>query len=281
MGNDITKCHPRLQKLAGELVKLCEKKGCPIGIGECFRTVQEQNRLYAQGRTKPGPVVTNAPGSTYRSMHQWGIAFDIYRKDGKGAYNEADRYFQRVGAIGKSIGLEWGGDWKTIVDQPHFQLPDWGSTSKQLRERYGDVYTFRKTWKKETNVTPDSKKNEKQSVLVKNLQKESLQKEWIMALQQELNSQGYPVGKIDGIAGNQTLTSCPTVRKGARGELTRWIQKRLLLYFQIWKGNSRADGIFGDDTEKNVKAFQKIKHLAEDGIVGIETWRALLQSTGK
>ena len=100
MGRDLTKCHPHLQKLAKELVTVCEKQGCPIGIGECFRTVQEQNRLYDQGRTKPGPVVTNAPGSTYRSMHQWGVAFDVYRKDGKGAYNESGNYFQRVGAIG-------------------------------------------------------------------------------------------------------------------------------------------------------------------------------------
>lgn len=106
MGRDLTKCHPHLQKLAKELVTVCEKQGCPIGIGECFRTVQEQNRLYDQGRTKPGPVVTNAPGSTYRSMHQWGVAFDVYRKDGKGAYNESGNYFQRVGAIGKSLGLE-------------------------------------------------------------------------------------------------------------------------------------------------------------------------------
>ena len=145
MGRDLTKCHPHLQKLAKELVTACEKQGCPIGIGECFRTVQEQNRLYDQGRTKPGPVVTNAPGSTYRSMHQWGVAFDVYRKDGKGAYNESGNYFQRVGAIGKSLGLEWGGDWKSIVDKLHFQLPDWGSTSERLRKEYGNIYAFQAT----------------------------------------------------------------------------------------------------------------------------------------
>ena len=54
MGRDLTKCHPHLQKLAKELVTVCEKQGCPIGIGECFRTVQEQNRLYDQGMTEPG-----------------------------------------------------------------------------------------------------------------------------------------------------------------------------------------------------------------------------------
>ena len=152
MGRDLTKCHPHLQKLAKELVIVCEKQGCPIGIGECFRTVQEQNRLYDQGRTKPGPVVTNAPGSTYRSMHQWGVAFDVYRKDGKGAYNESGNYFQRVGAIGKSLGLEWGGDWKSIVDKLHFQLPDWGSTSERLRKEYGNIYAFQATWPESGSV---------------------------------------------------------------------------------------------------------------------------------
>ena len=41
-------------------------------------------------------------------------------------YYDKDGFFSKVGAIGKSIGLEWGGDWKTPVDKPHFQLPDWG-----------------------------------------------------------------------------------------------------------------------------------------------------------
>ena len=79
-------------------------------------------------------------------MHQWGVAFDVYRKDVKGAYNESGNYFQRVGAIGKSLGLEWGGDWKSIVDKLHFQLPDWGSTSERLRKEYGNIYAFQATW---------------------------------------------------------------------------------------------------------------------------------------
>ena len=58
-------------------------------------------------------------GSSYASQHQWGIAFDFYRNDGKGAYNESDRFFERVGAAGKSLGLGWGGDWNSLVDKPH------------------------------------------------------------------------------------------------------------------------------------------------------------------
>ena len=283
MGRDLTKCHPRLQKLAKELVAACEKQGCPIGIGDCFRTVQEQNRLYAQGRTKPGPVVTNAPGSTYRSMHQWGVAFDVYRKDGKGAYNESGNYFQRVGAIGKSLGLEWGGDWKSIVDKLHFQLPDWGSTSERLRKQYGNIYAFQATWTGLGTSTGKqaSSGEETPHTEVKILTADSTQKEWILALQRELIRQDYQPGTADGIAGKRTVEGCPTVRKGAKGELTRWIQKRLSLYLNVWSGGGQAEGIFGEKTEQNIRHFQKTKGLSADGIVGKKTWSALLQSRGK
>ena len=43
--------------------------------------------------------------SSYSSMHQWGIAFDFYRNDGKGAYNNNDGFFNKVGAIGQKLGL--------------------------------------------------------------------------------------------------------------------------------------------------------------------------------
>ena len=143
---DITLCHPRLQALASKLVDECSKQGLKIAIGETFRTVAEQDALYAQGRTKPGNKVTNAPGSTYSSYHQWGTAFDIYRNDGQGAYNESGNFFGRVGAIGVSIGLEWGGNWKSPVDKPHFQLPDWGSSTSGIKKLYANPEEFKRTW---------------------------------------------------------------------------------------------------------------------------------------
>lgn len=143
---DITLCHPRLQTLAGKLIKECSKHGLKIAIGETYRTVAEQDALYAQGRTKPGNKVTNAPGSTYSSYHQWGTAFDIYRNDGQGAYNEVGNFFGRVGEIGVSIGLEWGGNWKSPVDKPHFQLPDWGSSTSGIKMVYASPEEFKKTW---------------------------------------------------------------------------------------------------------------------------------------
>lgn len=146
MARDITQCHPTLQEKAKELVELCDKKGLKIKITECFRSVAEQDTLYAQGRTTKGNIVTNAKGSSYSSMHQWGVAFDICRNDGKGAYNDSDGFFTKVGKIGQSIGLEWGGNWKSIQDTPHFQLPDWGSTTSKLKQQYGTFDKFKKTW---------------------------------------------------------------------------------------------------------------------------------------
>lgn len=146
MGRDITKLHPELQKKIKYLKELCEKKGLYIGIGECYRTVAEQNSLYAKGRTEKGNIVTNAKGSSYSSMHQWGVAFDFYRNDGKGAYYDADGFFTKVGKVGQSIGLEWGGSWTSIKDKPHFQLKDWGSTPAKLKKQYGTPEKFIKTW---------------------------------------------------------------------------------------------------------------------------------------
>lgn len=146
MSRDITMCHPQLIVLADKLVAEGKNQGLIIKIGECFRSAAEQDALYAQGRTTPGNIVTYAKGSSYSSMHQWGVAFDIIRNDGRGAYENGDGWFDKAGKIGKSLGLEWGGDWTSPVDKPHFQLPYWGSTADKLKNLYGNVDNFKKTW---------------------------------------------------------------------------------------------------------------------------------------
>lgn len=151
---DITLCHPKLQLLAAKMIEECEKQGLKIKIGETFRTAAEQEELYAQGRTKPGSIVTNAKGSSYSSQHQWGIAFDFYRNDGKGAYNEEGQFFIKVGKAAKAVGLGWGGDWTSIVDKPHVYLTDWGSTPKKLKELYKTPEAFMKTWETEEPTEP-------------------------------------------------------------------------------------------------------------------------------
>lgn len=153
MARDIKQLHPRLQELITKLQAQCSKQGLKIGISECMRTIAEQDALYAKGRTdKSSCIVTNAKGNTYSSCHQWGIAFDFYRNDGEGAYNDADGFFTKVGKIGQSIGLEWGGSWKSIIDKPHFQLSDWGSTTTKLKQLYSTPDKFIKTWGVDSNT---------------------------------------------------------------------------------------------------------------------------------
>ena len=152
---DVTQLHPRLQVKFKLLQKKCAQKGIKIKATECLRTAKEQDALYAKGRTAPGHKVTNVCGKDAKSMHQWGVAFDVaidMDTDNDGDVDIRDLYNVKllnvVGQIGQSIGLEWGGSWKSIVDKPHFQLPDWGSTPTKLKARYGTPKKFITTWAK-------------------------------------------------------------------------------------------------------------------------------------
>ena len=144
MARDITQLHPDAQRLALLLVEKCKEQGLIIKITDCLRSKAEQDALYAQGRTTKGSIVTNVKYPN--SRHNWGDAFDFCRNDGKGAYYDNDGFFSKVGAVGRSIGLEWGGDWTSFKDKPHFQLKGWGSTCSKLKARYGTPEKYWLTW---------------------------------------------------------------------------------------------------------------------------------------
>lgn len=111
--------HPNLQTLARKLKDECKKQGIDALVYCGYRSIDEQNKLYAQGRTAPGQIVTNAKGGS--SYHNFKVAFDCGPVIGKSiAWNRED-LFRKIGAIGKRLGLEWGGDFKSIKDLPHFQ----------------------------------------------------------------------------------------------------------------------------------------------------------------
>jgi len=123
---------PEVQPIARALVQKAAQSGIQIKIISGLRTYAEQDELYAQGRTKSGPKVTNARGGY--SNHNFGIAFDVGVFEGTKYLGESAKY-KAVGVLGMDLGLEWGGGWKTIVDQPHFQLrPKWagGITEKEM-----------------------------------------------------------------------------------------------------------------------------------------------------
>lgn len=135
----IATLHARVQPYARALHFKAREHGITINIISGTRTYAEQDALYAQGRTRPGNVVTNARGGY--SNHNFGIAFDIGLFERNQYLGESPMY-KAIGALGVELGLEWGGNWKTLVDQPHYQLrPAWASelTERQmlagLRER--------------------------------------------------------------------------------------------------------------------------------------------------
>jgi peptidoglycan L-alanyl-D-glutamate endopeptidase CwlK len=157
MQNDIridrTKLHPYLDYLLGIVIKYSNREGIYLIITEGFRTVEQQDELYAKGRTKEGKIVTNARGSSYQSQHQWGIAFDIAIKNQGHTWDVA--YFKKVADIAKKHckSLGWGGDWTIavdgIVDNPHFYLKKWGKNTSKLKTIYKTPDEFAKTWKKQ------------------------------------------------------------------------------------------------------------------------------------
>ena len=100
---------------------------------------------------------------------------------------------------------------------------------------------------------------------------------WVARLQTELNNQFHKGLAVDGLRGPKTLDACVTVKRGARGNITRLIQERLnSVGFKL-----STDGIFGGGTENAVKVFQRNRGLSADGIVGRNTWDWLLRGTRK
>lgn len=120
----IATLHPRVQPYAVALIRGAAEKSITIKGISGTRTEAEQAALYAQGRSAPGPIVTYAP--PWYSNHNFGLAFDIGVFMG-GRYLDASPRYATVGALGKSLGLVWGGDWRN-ADEPHFELhPPWAA----------------------------------------------------------------------------------------------------------------------------------------------------------
>jgi len=118
-------------------------EGLPIGIAQAYRTKQEQDALYAIGRTRPGKIVTYAKGG--KSNHNFGVAVDlfVYADGGKRAEFLAppDPRLKRLVAAMKRYQMQWGGDWGNFPDYPHFQLYD--AVNGQAKPLLGPRYPGR------------------------------------------------------------------------------------------------------------------------------------------
>jgi peptidoglycan LD-endopeptidase CwlK len=131
---------PKVRPIARALVHKSAQNGIQLKIISGLRSYAEQDALYAHGRHgDPREIVTNVRGG--HSNHNFGIAFDVGVFEGTNYLTKSAKY-KAVGALGQELGLEWGGNWHTFVDEPHFQLrPTWAKTLSeatmltQLRDR--------------------------------------------------------------------------------------------------------------------------------------------------
>ena len=97
--------------------------------------------------------------------------------------------------------------------------------------------------------------------------------DWVRRLQEECNRQEFSNQVVDGIPGPNTLAGCPTLKYGARGEITGLLQERLV---EIGYDTNGVDGVFGSGTLKGVIRFQEDIGIIYDGIVGSNTWICLI-----
>ncbi|QDP99413.1 M15 family metallopeptidase [Lysinibacillus fusiformis] len=114
---DLAELTPAAQTACRLLFQECFKAGIyNIFITETYRSQERQKYLYAQGRTRPGQIVT----WTLNSNHKSRLAWDIAVGPPQSLYDVTT--LNRVGAIARKLGITWGGDWVGSIDRPHFEV---------------------------------------------------------------------------------------------------------------------------------------------------------------
>lgn len=127
---DLADLLPSVRERAQLFHVRCQQAGIDLLVTSTYRDKESQDALYAQGRTAPGPVVTNARGG--ESMHNYRLAFDVVpMRNGKCVWDAADPVWAQVGELGEEVGLEWAGRWVHFREYPHFQFTG-GLTLAQL-----------------------------------------------------------------------------------------------------------------------------------------------------
>jgi len=134
-----TALHPVVEDRTNQLIQNMADKGITVIITDGFRSIEEQNILYEQGRTTTGSIVTYAKGG--ESLHNFGLAVDFALKTGSGQViwdmefdgnGNGKTDWMEVVEGAKELGFEWGGDWTAFEDYPHLQM-DFGLSLAELQ----------------------------------------------------------------------------------------------------------------------------------------------------
>jgi hypothetical protein len=119
----INELHPKLRPIAQIAWQECEDAmpgNTELWIDQAYRTFADSDALYAQGRTAPGSIVTNAKAG--QSYHNYALAWDFHMiTNGKDDW-QVGPLWMKVVAIMQKHGFTWGGTFTTIKDNPHFEM---------------------------------------------------------------------------------------------------------------------------------------------------------------
>jgi hypothetical protein len=115
----ISELNPQFQPQVRKLLLQGLAEGLRPEIVEAFRTQSRQDELYEKG----GVTQTRKSMHTGTGQPGTALAVDIAQLDPKGqiTYNATPGFWERMGEIGQSLGMTWGGSWKGFQDKPHFQ----------------------------------------------------------------------------------------------------------------------------------------------------------------
>ncbi|MFJ2046789.1 M15 family metallopeptidase [Paenibacillus taichungensis] len=135
----ITGLHPVVAESEKLLVRKAARRGIEIVITHDFRSIDEQDALYNQGRSLSGNIVTNAKGG--ESYHNYGLAIDFALRTPEGDVvwdmerddnGNGKPDWLEVVELAKELGFTWGGDWDNFPDYPHLQM-DFGLSINDLK----------------------------------------------------------------------------------------------------------------------------------------------------
>ena len=272
--------HPVVKQGAEEIIRRAYKQGIYVLFSDGYRSNAEQNKLYAQGRTSPGSIVTNARGG--QSLHNYGLAIDMFitNKAGTSATWPVGE-LRKVAQIAKGLGFEWGGDWKTFKDNPHLQMTG-GLSIAQLQAgqkpnislKTGGTSTIKpsKPQTKPTTTKPsgnlglvDWMKSKKMDSSFNNRKKLAGQygiSNYKGTAAQNTSLLNKLKGGSSGSSSGSSSSSSkkyplPTgvLRRGSTGNGVKQLQRALnAANFKVGK----VDGIYGAKTEDAVTRFQKV-----------------------
>ena len=141
---DIDALLPAAQAACRLFLKRCNEAGLGIFITETYRSQERQNELYAQGRTRPGQIVTWTKNSRHTSRLAWDIAVNPPRA----LYDIPT--LEAAGSVAAGLGITWGGTWST-PDRPHFEVTaDWTAPEEEGKTMYYQTVDALPEWGRET-----------------------------------------------------------------------------------------------------------------------------------